>query len=303
MSVVLRSPIQGSTPITLKSTSFPSQGAKRFHWNENHISYRIYHSPLLRLLLAVGVATMSATKLGAQLQASVITIASIHFSPALIVGIGFFSAGLIIFLACRHLRKNLSRYWYELSLTMMVVLNKVFKDRWAMYSRIDTHLILSALPLKNMNHHTTFVKKERVGAIVSIVNRFELDYVGMASVPVRKMDWKILGVEQHHREVEDLHPVSIPIIEEAVKFIHDNRGRGITSAVHCKAGRGRSATIVICYLLKHRKELWEHHQGKDDVTKAFYFVKRIRHIALTPDQMKQIHLFHSGTRPLGISAN
>ncbi|GKD34173.1 putative dual specificity protein phosphatase DSP8 [Tanacetum coccineum] len=33
------------------------------------------------------------------------------------------------------------------------------------------------------------------------------------------------------------------------KFIHRNATRGKTTYVHCKAGRGRSTTIVLCYLV------------------------------------------------------
>ncbi|XP_058764550.1 phosphatidylglycerophosphate phosphatase PTPMT1-like [Vicia villosa] len=38
----------------------------------------------------------------------------------------------------------------------------------------------------------------------------------------------------------------------AVDFIHKNALSGRTTYVHCKAGRGRSTTIVICYLVHHK---------------------------------------------------
>ncbi|KAH7511635.1 hypothetical protein JRO89_XSUnG0186900 [Xanthoceras sorbifolium] len=40
---------------------------------------------------------------------------------------------------------------------------------------------------------------------------------------------------------------------QAVDFIHENASLGKTTYVHCKAGRGRSTTIVLCYLVKHRQ--------------------------------------------------
>ncbi|KAK1306149.1 putative dual specificity protein phosphatase DSP8 [Acorus calamus] len=39
---------------------------------------------------------------------------------------------------------------------------------------------------------------------------------------------------------------------QAVDFIHKNASCGKTTYVHCKAGRGRSTTIVLCYLVHHR---------------------------------------------------
>ncbi|KAE9448727.1 hypothetical protein C3L33_19382, partial [Rhododendron williamsianum] len=38
-------------------------------------------------------------------------------------------------------------------------------------------------------------------------------------------------------------------INRAVDFIHKNSSCGRTTYVHCKAGRGRSTTIVLCYLV------------------------------------------------------
>ncbi|XP_048435886.1 phosphatidylglycerophosphate phosphatase PTPMT1 [Pyrus x bretschneideri] len=39
----------------------------------------------------------------------------------------------------------------------------------------------------------------------------------------------------------------------AVDFIYENALSGRTTYVHCKAGRGRSTTIVICYLVHHKQ--------------------------------------------------
>eukprot|EP00262_Sarcandra_glabra_P015394 TRINITY_DN4741_c0_g1_i1.p1 TRINITY_DN4741_c0_g1~~TRINITY_DN4741_c0_g1_i1.p1 ORF type:complete len:325 (+),score=36.86 TRINITY_DN4741_c0_g1_i1:662-1636(+) len=49
---------------------------------------------------------------------------------------------------------------------------------------------------------------------------------------------------------------------QAVDFIHNNASCGKTTYVHCKAGRGRSTTIVLCYLVRYKgmtpKEAYEH---------------------------------------------
>ncbi|KAL6496552.1 hypothetical protein OROGR_029810 [Orobanche gracilis] len=41
-------------------------------------------------------------------------------------------------------------------------------------------------------------------------------------------------------------------INRAVNFIHRNASNGQTTYVHCKAGRGRSTTVVLCYLVEYK---------------------------------------------------
>ncbi|KAL6322347.1 hypothetical protein AAG906_007900 [Vitis piasezkii] len=53
----------------------------------------------------------------------------------------------------------------------------------------------------------------------------------------------------------------------AVDFIYSNASLGRTTYVHCKAGRGRSTTIVLCYLVEHK-------QMTPDA--AYSYVKSIR---------------------------
>ncbi|KAL5544210.1 hypothetical protein UlMin_007994 [Ulmus minor] len=41
-------------------------------------------------------------------------------------------------------------------------------------------------------------------------------------------------------------------ISRAVEFVHKNACCGRTTYVHCKASRGRSTTIVLCYLVEYK---------------------------------------------------
>lgn len=45
---------------------------------------------------------------------------------------------------------------------------------------------------------------------------------------------------------------SLVDINQAVDFIHRNASSGKVTYIHCKAGRGRSTTIVLCYLVKYK---------------------------------------------------
>lgn len=45
---------------------------------------------------------------------------------------------------------------------------------------------------------------------------------------------------------------SLVDINQATDFIHRNASCGKITYIHCKAGRGRSTTIVLCYLVKYK---------------------------------------------------
>ncbi|CAN7006974.1 hypothetical protein IGI04_010412 [Brassica rapa subsp. trilocularis] len=73
---------------------------------------------------------------------------------------------------------------------------------------------------------------------------------------------------------------SMEAICQAVDFIHRNASLGKTTYVHCKAGRGRSTTVVICYLVQHRHMTPE---------AAYDYVKSIRpRVKLATTQWKAV---------------
>ncbi|CAF2122815.1 putative dual specificity protein phosphatase DSP8 [Brassica rapa] len=73
---------------------------------------------------------------------------------------------------------------------------------------------------------------------------------------------------------------SMEAISQAVDFIHRNASLGKTTYVHCKAGRGRSTTVVICYLVQHKHMTPE---------AAYDYVKSIRpRVKLATTQWKAV---------------
>ncbi|CAM8978903.1 unnamed protein product [Rhodiola kirilowii] len=77
---------------------------------------------------------------------------------------------------------------------------------------------------------------------------------------------------------------SMSSICRAVNFIHENSLHGKPTYVHCKAGRGRSTTIVLCYLVQHR-------QMTPDA--AYAYVKSIRpRVRLAPAQWQAVQQYY-----------
>ncbi|XP_076888860.1 phosphatidylglycerophosphate phosphatase PTPMT1-like [Bidens hawaiensis] len=77
-------------------------------------------------------------------------------------------------------------------------------------------------------------------------------------------------------------------IQKAVEFIHENASAGKATYVHCKAGRGRSTTIVLCYLVKHK-------QMTPDA--AYEYVKSIRpRVRLASSQWRAVQDYYYDNR-------
>ena len=55
---------------------------------------------------------------------------------------------------------------------------------------------------------------------------------------------------QHWFETVDFQPPSLPAIQQGLDVLEQARTSGHSAYVHCKAGKGRSAVVTACYLMK-----------------------------------------------------
>ena len=78
-----------------------------------------------------------------------------------------------------------------------------------------------------------------------MVNTCE-EYAG----PVREYTRE--GIEQLHIPTTDFTHPQLEDVEKAVEFVQQHAERGETVYIHCKAGRARSATVAMCWLMKYR---------------------------------------------------
>ena len=117
------------------------------------------------------------------------------------------------------------------------------------------------------------------------------------SVMTLNMDWElqlskkdIESKRLHHLHLPtpDFAPVSLSDLGRGVRHLVDELERGGCTYVHCNAGKGRSASVVICYLV----------EALDlDPIAAFRFVEAKRRIAKltrlggTLPQWRQIRLY------------
>lgn len=107
------------------------------------------------------------------------------------------------------------------------------------WDRIDENVIVGALP--DARHVAQWTDAN----ITGVVNTCE-EYSG----PRRA--YERAGIEQFRMPTIDFTHPHIEDIEAAVGFIKRHADAGGTVYVHCKAGRARSATVALCWLVDAR---------------------------------------------------
>lgn len=109
--------------------------------------------------------------------------------------------------------------------------------RW--WDRIDDHVIVGAYPFARD------VAGLRAEGVRAVVNTCE-EYGGPKSQYDRH------GIEQLHIPTTDFTHPRLSDVEAAVEFIQKYKLQNDSVYIHCKAGRARSATIAMCWLIKYR---------------------------------------------------
>lgn len=107
------------------------------------------------------------------------------------------------------------------------------------WDRIDDTLIVGAMPMESD------VPKMAHEGVVGVVNTCD-EYAGPQAA------YQQHGIHQLHLPTVDFTHPTLESVERAVDFIERETAGGGTVYVHCKAGRARSATVALCWLLKSR---------------------------------------------------
>jgi atypical dual specificity phosphatase len=111
---------------------------------------------------------------------------------------------------------------------------------WRRYDRIDKNLLVGGLPF------ASDIPQFKAEGVTGIVNTCE-EYAGPRAA------YEKFGIEQLRVPTVDFTHPSLEHVEQAVTFISRHAEKGGSVLVHCKAGRGRSATVALCYLIASRK--------------------------------------------------
>lgn len=156
---------------------------------------------------------------------------------------------------------NRSKIFHELSLTGLNILACRKPQHLNWWDSITDEVTLGALPLTK-NHYREIIKENMV--VLSVVEKIELKGIGILGDPVTECDWKRGDITQLILPVMDTEAPSQEQIREGIEFMEKYINEGKKIYVHCKAGKGRSPVLVICYLMHHKKMKYD-----DDPMKRF----------------------------------
>ncbi len=129
---------------------------------------------------------------------------------------------------------------------------------------IKNKLYLGAIPLETQNHYFELLNKQ-IGAVLSVVEPWELDIQVLHQIPVQ--NWRDTIIHKVIPAI-DFFPVTKELLAEGSRFIHEQITQGKIVYVHCKAGVGRSAAVVFAYLTQY--------EGYKTANDAYEYVRKIR---------------------------
>jgi len=145
-----------------------------------------------------------------------------------------FMSRLIKTLPSSYGRRMIAAMWYP-SLTFNKAMNKLGLFQW--WTRIDDNVILGALLLEH--EVDSLIEKENLKGVINTCD----EYQSPESL-FKKKDIKLL-----YLPTLDYISLSLDKLWSGVHFLDEMAKSGSTVYVHCKAGRGRSPTLVLCYLM------------------------------------------------------
>ena len=125
------------------------------------------------------------------------------------------------------------------SIVWNVAICRVFHI-WNWWDQVDTLLFVGARPFKSDIHRLHDL------GVRAVVNTCE-EFAGPIDA------YADFGIKQLHLPTIDFTSPSLEDVRAGVEFIQDQHHRGHAVYVHCKAGRGRSATIALCWLMYSQK--------------------------------------------------
>lgn len=136
------------------------------------------------------------------------------------------------------LQRFYARLVFYPTLAWNCMLGRTLKVRnW--WDRVDDHVIVGAYPFRR---DVSAMHKDGVQAVVNTCE----EYAG----PHEK--YREFGIEQLRIPTTDFTHPRLEDVEKAVEFVQGHVQNARTVYIHCKAGRARSATVALCWLIKYR---------------------------------------------------
>ncbi|CAF1443653.1 unnamed protein product [Adineta steineri] len=138
-------------------------------------------------------------------------------------------------------RRYIIHILYDIPAFFLVIIFKLLNNPLnSLYSQISSYCYLGCLPLPSD---------------VKILNKIGIEYVVnmCAEYHGPRKTYELYNIKQLYLPTVDSTAPSRKTIEKAMKFMNEAFINKKKIFVHCKAGMGRSATIVFCHLVANEK--------------------------------------------------
>ncbi|KAI3881358.1 hypothetical protein MKW92_000492 [Papaver armeniacum] len=168
-----------------------------------------------------------------------------------------------------------ARILFYPTLMYNVVRNKIQPDEFHWWDQIDQFVLLGAVPFTT---DVPRLKELGVQGVVTLNEPYET-LVPSSLYHDHGIDHLVIPTRDY------LFAPSFEDLCQAVDFIHKNVSSGKKTYVHCKAGRGRSTTVVLCYLVQYKQMT---------PVAAFEYVRSIRQrVLLASSQWQAVRDFYN----------
>lgn len=229
--------------------------------------------------VTVSIFKSQLFKTGLALAFSALIVTATILTQVIPLKISILLAIGVVTLLFIHVIRNWKALAFEGSLTWTILTGD--KDWW---TPIAQNIVLGAIPLA---HQLDRLKRENIRAVLTMQEDFErkpgLFYLLSSEVLAEN------GIENEAISTEDFKAVPVEKIRKGVAYVHEKNEAGEKVYIHCKAGRGRSASIAIAYALKHGFD----GQRFKNFKEAYNHVKSKRpQIRLNHHQQAAIEEFH-----------
>ena len=201
------------------------------------LDYRRY-VPLARSAPRVVLALRGALSSGSMAEGSLMSTVLKMLLKLLTAPLWFFDAvdkeKMVLAIPFGVRRRMLKvMFWPTLFWTML--LHRTMPDQRRWYVRVDSRVIIGALPLRNQLDSLSRI--ERVTGVINFCDEFNGHTAYSQS-----------GIQQLRLPTLDYCSPTVQQLEKGLDFIR-NQPPGCTTYVHCKAGRGRAGTMLMAYMI------------------------------------------------------
>jgi atypical dual specificity phosphatase len=176
----------------------------------------------------------------------------------------------------------LSRILIRLSYYPSVAFNRLMCGLhvWNHWDWIDPYILLGAVPARR---HIPELYGLGIRTILNLCEEF----------PGYPAEMNAVGIRQFHVPTPDYHCPCEATLLRGMRILHAEVGARRKTFVHCKAGQGRSATLVLCYLMAARSMT---------AAAAYRHIKAIRsHLARRLDRRAPVEAIERALREGSLS--